>query len=289
MIQTFFKSNRVFALAGALFLFLDCAGRIKPWKLADVYTVDVQILNTRQWSKTETEHMEDLEPIMKRELRYYLDNDLRIYERLDPSYTEMHNAIFEVDSIARELIKLVRKMKKRDSGGLDSIPSDTNVTYRKMVRSMSVDIQKTQRKYDEERENLIKGFKNVKKNIVYVEEEALPLKKHLYTLRYRRDLLQPHIEYFNKVLNEALFQDPESSYSQYVKELSLQLEIYRIQLDNFEEFLSKINIVARNEAQAKVILMGRKDEPLNYIEKFEEGKKNYLEILKEIRTITESI
>ena len=274
---------------GTLFFFADCAGRIKPWRLHDVYSVDVQILNTRQWSKTETRNMDDLQPIMKKELRYYLDNDLRIYERLDPSYTGMKNAILEVDSLTRELIKLVRKMKKTDTIDLDTIPSDTNVTYQKLLRSLSISIQKSQRQYRNEREKLEKGFKKVKKRIIYVDEEAIPLKKYLYTIRYKRELLDPHIDYFNKVLNESLFQDPKSSYSLYVQELSLQLEKYRIRLDKYEQFLSNIDRVARKEAGANVILVGRKVKPMKYISRFTEGKENYLEILKEIRTITESI
>ena len=284
-----FALTRVFTIVGTLFFFADCAGRIKPWRLHDVYSVDVQILNIRQWSKTETRNMDDLQPIMKKELRYYLDNDLRIYERLDPSYTGMNNAILEVDSLTRELVKLVRKMKKTDTIDLDTIPSDTNVTYQKMLRSLSISIQKSQRQYTKEREKLEKGFKKVKKRIIYVDEEAIPLKKHLYTIRYKRELLDPHIDYFNKVLNESLFQDPKSSYSLYVQELSLQLEEYRIKLDKYEQFLSNIDRVARKEAGANVILVGRKDKPMKYISRFTEGKENYLEILKEIRTITESI
>ncbi len=284
-----FALTRVFTIVGTLFFFADCAGRIKPWRLHDVYSVDVQILNIRQWSKTETRNMDDLQPIMKKELRYYLDNDLRIYERLDPSYTGMNNAILEVDSLTRELVKLVRKMKKTDTIDLETIPSDTNVTYQKMLRSLSISIQKSQRQYTKEREKLEKGFKKVKKMIIYVDEEAIPLKKHLYTIRYKRELLDPHIDYFNKVLNESLFQDPKSSYSLYVQELSLQLEEYRIKLDKYEQFLSNIDRVARKEAGANVILVGRKDKPMKYISRFTEGKENYLEILKEIRTITESI
>ena len=74
-----------------------------------------------------------------------------------------------------------------------------------------------------------------------------------------------------------------------MQELSLQLEEYRIKLDKYEQFLSNIDRVARKEAGANVILVGRKDKPMKYISRFTEGKENYLEILKEIRTITESI
>ena len=113
MIQTFSKFNRVFALAGTLFLFSGCAGRIKPWKFNDVYSIDAQILNTRQWSKAAARDMNDLSPIMKKELRRYLDKDLRIYERLDPNFSLMKSSLQELDSLTKDLIKSVRKMKRK--------------------------------------------------------------------------------------------------------------------------------------------------------------------------------
>ena len=289
MIQTFSKFNRVFAIAGTLFLISGCAGRVKPWKLQDVYTVDVQILNTRQWSKTIGHDMDDLEPIMKKEIRHYLDTDLRIYKRLEPNYAQMKSSISTVDSLTKELIKTVRRMKRSKSAGLDSFNSKTDMTYRKMIKKLSVKIQKAQKEYYEGKEELNKGFRKVKKQIIYIEEQSVPLKKKLYAIRYKRDLVQPHIDYFNKVLNESLFQDPESAYSKNITEIAKTLEKYRIELDQYEEFLSKINVAARKEAGAFVILTSKKDGPMKYETKYEEGLENYLEILNEIRKLTESI
>ena len=289
MIQTFSKFNRVFAIAGTLFLISGCAGRVKPWKLQDVYTVDVQILNTRQWSKTIGHDMDDLEPIMKKEIRHYLDTDLRIYKRLEPNYAQMKSSISTVDSLTKELIKTVRRMKRSKSAGLDSFNSKTDMTYRKMIKKLSVKIQKAQKEYYEGKEELNKGFRKVKKQIIYIEEQSVPLKKKLYAIRYKRDLVQPHIDYFNKVLNESLFQGPESVYSKNITEIAKTLEKYRIELDQYEEFLSKINVAARKEAGAFVILTSKKDGPMKYETKYEEGLENYLEILNEIRKLTESI
>ena len=71
--------------------------------------------------------------------------------------------------------------------------------------------------------------------------------------------------------------------------IAKKLEAYRIELDNYEEFLTNINIVARKEAGANVILKSRKHEPMDYEIRYEEGKDNYLAILQEIRKFTESI
>jgi hypothetical protein len=67
------------------------------------------------------------------------------------------------------------------------------------------------------------------------------------------------------------------------------MEEYRIELDNYEEFLTNINIVARKEAGANVILKSRKPEPMDYEIRYDEGKDNYLAVLQEIRKLTESI
>ena len=78
MTRNFTNLIRVFALAGALFLFVDCAGRIKPWKFHDVYSLDVKVLDTKEWSAKVNRDMIDLDKIMRRQLKYYIDKDLRI-------------------------------------------------------------------------------------------------------------------------------------------------------------------------------------------------------------------
>ena len=289
MIQTFSKFNRVFAIAGTLFLISGCAGRVKPWKLQDVYALDVRILNTRQWSKAVNRDLKELDRIMRKELRYYLDNDFRIYEKLEPSYTLMQTSIFTMDSLTKELLKIVKRLKRSKSAGLDSVYPKSKMTYRKSIREKSVEIQKAQRKYNKSKEGLNKGFKKVKKQIIYLDEISIPLKKIIYGLRYKRDLLQPHLDYFNKVLNESLFEHPGTDYSKNITMIAKKLEEYRIELDNYEEFLTNINIVARKEAGANVILKSRKHQPMDYEIRYEDGKDNYLAILQEIRKLTESI
>ena len=274
---------------GTLFLFSGCAGRVKAWKLQDVYALDVRILNTQQWPKIVNRDLKELDGIMRSELRYYLDNDFRIYEKLEPNYTLMETSIFTVDSLTKELIKIVKRLKRSKSAGLDSVYPKTEMTYRKSIREKSVEIQKAQRKYSKSKEDLNKGFKKVKKQIIYLDEITIPLKKTIYGLRYKRDLLQPHLDYFNKVLNESLFEYPGTDYSKNITMIAKKLEAYRIELDNYEEFLASIDIVARKEAGANVVLKSRKHPPMDYEIRYEKGKDNYLAILQEIRKLTESI
>jgi len=289
LIQIFSKLNRVFVLAGTLFLFSGCASRVTAWKLQDVYTLDVRILNTREWSKTVNRDLKELDQIMKDELHYYLENDFRIYEKLDSKYTLIENSIFTVDSVTKELFKIVKRFKRSKSDGLDSVNPKTKMPYRTSIREKSVEIQKAQYQYNKSKEGLNKEFKRVKKQIIYLDEITIPLKKTIYNLRYKRGLLQSNLDYFNKILNESLFEHPGADYSKNIMMVAQKLEEYRIELDNYENFLANIDIVARKEAGANVILRLRKHEPMNYEIRYVDGKDNYLEILKEIRELTESI
>ena len=289
MIQSLFKFNRVFAVAGTLLLFWNCAGRIKPWKFRDTYALDVRILNTQQWSKTISRDLIDLDKIMVNELRFYLDNDLRIYERLELNYNLLQSSITGADSLTQELIHIVQSMKELSSAGLDSIANDTSGTYRKIIRSKSKEIQKVQREYYKSREALNKGFRKVRKKLVFVEEESAPLKETLYKIKYRRDALQLHIEHFNSVLNQALFENPESLYSKRITELSKKFESYRVTMDEYEEFIYNINDIAREEARGYVMLTSRKGRPMDYIIRYEEGLDEYYIILDDIRKISESL
>ena len=276
-------------MAGTLLLFWDCAGRIKPWIFRDTYALDVRILNTQQWSKTISRDLIDLDKIMVNELRFYLDNDLRIYERLELNYNLLQSSITDADSLIQELIHIVQSMKELSSSGLDSIANDTSVTYRKIIRSKSNEIQKVQRKYYKSREALNKGFRKVRKKLVFVKEESEPLKETLYKIKYRRDALQPYIEHFNSVLNQSLFENPESLYSKRITKLSKKFESYRVTMDEYEEFIYNINDIAREEAGGYVMLTSRKGKPMDYIIRYEDGLDEYYIILDDIRKISESL
>ena len=289
MIQTFSKFNRVFALAGTLFLFSGCAGRIKPWKFNDVYSIDAQILNTRQWSKAAARDMNDLSPIMKKELRRYLDKDLRIYERLDPNFSLMKSSLQELDSLTKDLIKSVRKMKRKKRAGLDSISMNSEMTYRKLFSAKSIRPEKAQARYKDGKKGIEIGFKKVRKRIIFIEEQTLPWKYEVYNLKYKRSLLDPHLDYFNKLLNQSLFRDTGSAYSKRVQDNSRILEEFRVEMDNYEEFLSMVKVIGRKEVGGHVSLRSMDQEKMKYEKKYLNGKERYLVILKEIRKITESI
>ena len=280
---------RVFALAGALFLFIDCAGRIKPWKFQDIYSLDVRVLDTKEWSAKVKRDMKDLDSIMRKELKYYIDKDLRIYERLEPNYEKMKISVFEIDSISNDVFALYDKLKNTPRDSLDSVYRDTTVSYRKIIESQSQGIQKAQREYLKSLDKLKKGFKKDRKRLVFIEDEYMPLRETLYDIKYKRDALQPDIERFNQKLNKALFDNDRSQYSREIIRLSERLESYRVKMDKFEDFLFNIGKVAHDESGGHVILTSSKIKPMKYIIRYNNGLEEYLEILSDIQKISESI
>ena len=289
MLKKVIQSIRVFALAGTLFLFLDCAGRIKPWKFPDIYSLDVRILDTREWSSKIKREMSDLDKLMKRELKYYIDKDLRIYDRLEPSYAKMKISVSKIDSISNEVFILYDELKSSKEDSLDSVPADTTVSFRKIFESKSRKIQKAQNEYLKGLKKLKKGFKKDQKRLLFIEDEYLPLKQILFDIKYKRDALQPDIENFNKKLNQALFNDDRSSYSRDIIKASKKLESYRVKMNQYEDFLINIDKVAYKESGAFVILTSSKRKPMKYMVRYESGLKEYLEIVSDIRKICESI
>lgn len=280
---------RVFALAGALFLFIDCTGRIKPWKFQDIYSLDVRVLDTKEWSAKVKRDMKDLDNIMRKELKYYIDKDLRIYERLEPNYEKMKISVSEIDSISNDVFSLYDKLKNTPRDSLDSVYRDTTVSYRKIIESQSRGIQKAQREYLKSLDKLKKGFKKDRKRLVFIEDEYMPLRETLYDIKYKRDALQPDIERFNQKLNKALFDNDRSQYSREIIRLSKRLESYRVKMDKFEDFLLNIGKVAHDESGGHVILTSSKIKPMKYIIRYNKGLEEYLEILSDIQKISESI
>ena len=57
----------------------------------DSQSLEVKVLNTRDWLDSVKDDMNDLDIIMNREIRYYLDRDMRIYNKIEPNYEAMES------------------------------------------------------------------------------------------------------------------------------------------------------------------------------------------------------
>ena len=289
MIKQILHYSRVFTLVGTLFFFISCAGKTKTWKFNDIHSLDVRLLDTREWLLKTKKELKDLNKIMRPQLSYYLKKDFRIYEKLDTPYESIKSNVKNIDSTYKNMFRLIRKMKKTSSDSLDDVPGDTTVSYRRLIEDSRKRIKKRQNNYYKNIKKLKKAFKSTKQTLFFIEEECVPLKNSIYDLQYRRKMEQDNIDRFNEKLNQALFVDPESSYSKRIVEVSKTFELYRIKLESFENFLVNMEDVASKELGGFVVLIPKKKMPPQFIKRYRNGKKEYIEILEDIRKITEFI
>jgi len=274
---------------GALFLFLECAGRVKPWKFNDTHALDVRILGTEQWLLKTKRDMNYLDRIMKKQLRYYLDKDLRIYDRIEPNYEIMKTSVSSIDSILSSIVFIYDDLRNTDQDSLESIPVDTSVSYRKIIETNSQKILESQELYLKAMEKLKKGFKKDQKYLFIIEESYKDFPNTLYDLRFKRQKLNPIFGRLNTKLNRAIFNDDGYTDSKSIIGLSKKIEDYKTRMDRYEKFLSNIDKIAVKEAGGYIVLSSSKKKNFKYIIKYKEGLEEYLDILHQIRKMGESI
>ena len=274
---------------GTLFLFLECAGRVKPWKFNDTHALDVRILGTEQWLLKTKRDMNDLDRIMKKQLRYYLDKDLRIYDRIEPNYEIMKTSVSSIDSILSSIVFIYDDLRNTDQDSLESIPVDTSVSYRKIIETNSQKILESQELYLKAMEKLKKGFKKDQKYLFIIEESYKDFPNTLYDLRFKRQKLNPILGRLNTKLNRAIFNDDGYTDSKSIIGLSKKIEDYKTRMDRYEKFLSDIDKIAVKEAGGYIVLSSSKKKNFKYIIKYKEGLEEYLDILHQIRKMGESI
>ena len=280
---------RVLITVGALFLFLECAGRVKPWKFNDTHALDVRILGTEQWLLKTKRDMNYLDRIMKKQLRYYLDKDLRIYDRIEPNYEIMKTSVSSIDSILSSIVFIYDDLRNTDQDSLESIPVDTSVSYRKIIETNSQKILESQELYLKAMEKLKKGFKKDQKYLFIIEESYKDFPNTLYDLRFKRQKLNPILGRLNTKLNRAIFNDDGYTDSKSIIGLSKKIEDYKTRMDRYEKFLSNIDKIAVKEAGGYIVLSSSKKKNFKYIIKYKEGLEEYLDILHQIRKMGESI
>ena len=110
---------RVSIFFGTLFLFFNCSSQIpSSWVLRDIQSLDVKIMNTKQWLKTEKSNYKYLNKVMRSELSFYRKNDFRVFQNLNREMALINKCLEKVKSSLRKQMKLATKIKKRPSLGV---------------------------------------------------------------------------------------------------------------------------------------------------------------------------
>jgi len=285
LIKSNFHIYRVFASVGTLFLFLACANKPTGWSVQDNHSVLLKNHNINSWIETSQKDLADLKPIMSSQIGFYIKQDLRMVERIEPPYESMIDIRESIIEIHNSFDSLYQSMLKA-SLSVDSLYETTGKAYKKSFISLNKKLQKKINEYGKSKKKLIKGFKKDRKGLLFVADYVKPWENDLYDLQLKREGLNPDIKRFNLILNEIIFSTDRSSYGKRVKNISKKIEKVEGELNKYESFLNKVEKLALKETGSRVVLdYGELKVEIFY----RDGKDKYLSQLQQIRNWIESI
>ena len=114
MIKLDLKGFRVVTSVATLFFFITCTTKTKTWKFDDVHSLDVRLLENKEWLQKTKLDLKNLNKLMQPQLNYYLKKDFRIHKKLKKAYDGMKIDVRYIDSTYKSMSKLLRKMKSRN-------------------------------------------------------------------------------------------------------------------------------------------------------------------------------
>jgi len=292
-------------------LFFNCSSQIpSSWVLRDIQSLDVKIMNTKQWLKTEKSNYKYLNKVMRSELSFYRKNDFRVFQGLNREMELMNKCLEKVKSSLSKQMKLATKIKKRQSLGVFdgkqsqqkkkslfskkknnlSIvnKSDKAIKVIKSLEKNSISILESQSDYNSSIESLTAVLKKKRSRLVFIRNQVIQWNQQLKELIHIREKLVPTIDNFNLILSEALFKSAESSYAKNIIDLSKLIEKYNDEMDSFESYVKNIESIAGKQVKGLVYII-KDTEEKNYEKKYKKGLTNYQNILKEIPKLINSV
>ena len=302
---------RVSIFFGTLFLFFNCSSQIpSSWVLRDIQSLDVKIMNTKQWLKTEKSNYKYLNKVMRSELSFYRKNDFRVFQDLNREMELINKCLEKVKSSLSKQMKLATKIKKRPSLGIfdgkqsqqkkNSLfskkknnlsivnKSDKAIKVIKSLEKNSISILESQSDYNSSIESLTAALKKKRSRLVFIRKQVIQWNQQLKELIHVREKLVPTIDNFNLILSEALFKSAESSYAKNIIDLSKLIEKYNDEMDSFESYVKNIESIAGKQVKGLVYII-KDTEEKNYEKKYKKGLTNYQNILKEIPKLINSV
>ena len=288
IIKIALKSRAIISLI-ALLLFLGCAGtKSKSILLKDIYSVDVIILENMEWRKfTKREH-KDLDNIMRSKLSLYLDDDFEVYEQLESAHARLTLSFSSIDSLTKEMIKVVKEMKRSKTTDLDQFSKKSESTFRTILKRESDAIKKYRSQYDQNKLKLKKIFKNLNQTLIFIKQEVAPMENQLPNLIFKRKEIRDDWDKYMNLLNQIVFKDSKPENADYIIEASKKIEKWRNQLDSFEKFIQNLNSIARKEAGGFVLLRSSEAKPMKYIKRYNQGIEDYHLNIEKIHNLIKS-
>ena len=157
-----------------------------------------------EWKKLVKREHKDLEKIMKRELNLFRNKDIDFYNILESNYEDLKLSLSENDSLSKELIKIIKTMKKAKIDDLDEYVEDTDESFRSMIRLESNAIANSRDNYLSNRESLISLFSQVDKNLVFIKQGVIQYQSVLPDLKFKKIKIEQSLDRYMNILNEVL-------------------------------------------------------------------------------------
>ena len=101
--------------------------------------------------------------------------------------------------------------------------------------------------------------------------------------------MNPTLELINKELSSALFNSSNYAGPLNIIQFSKKIEVYNERMDEFEDFLERIDRLAYLETGGHILLIDSKRNGFKFIEKYKKGRSEYLDMLREIQDFGEAI
>lgn len=283
--------TRVLVFTGTLFLFIDCTGRIKSWKVLDKHSLDVKIFETSKWIEDRRMEYPFVDDLIREQLKFFIDTDMRNYDRLDPAYELYKESLNKIDTILYEFDKITNSLPLNSSELIlnKSNKKEKKTSIKNEIAIKSKQIGKSKKNFYLSIHRMNKILKKEKKKLVFIFDETKDHKITLFNLRYERSQLDNKLQKFNKSANLAFFQTPNSFYSKEIRKISKKIAIYIKSLNEFEDFLTNIKNIALKEVGAPVYMEIREQREKNYKTKYKTDYKKYIKTINEIERLLDSI
>ena len=126
---------------------------------------------------------------------------------------------------------------------------------------------------------MIKIFKKEGYSLIFIREEVKEFAQELKGLMYERSKLDSQLDRLNLKISESLLASEESSYSKTILNLSLKIEGYSEQMNEFENYVNNLESVAGKECKGLVYVI-KNDMKKKYQNKYYNDFLNYQFILR---------
>ena len=217
-----------------------------------------------------------------------MNKDFEIYELLDNSYTKLKYSFDSIDSLTKEMIKVVKEMKKSKTTDLDQFSLKEELTFRTILKKESDSIKKYRLKYEKNKINLKTIFKKIDKDLIFITDEVEPMKNVLPNLKFKRNEIKEDIDTYLGLINKIVLRDQKSEHSEYIIKSSKKIEKWINQLDSFEKFLQNITVIARKESGGFVVLRKGNSKSMKYVKRYKKGIENYNLNVEKIHKLVKS-